>query len=93
MDIDLIKKVLKETQTTEFKNKHEYTRTVIGENGEATLHPKLISILKLFRGINVQVDLFTNFSGMTEGKMQSEWDMMISPERPLLSLVFNQFRF
>jgi radical SAM protein with 4Fe4S-binding SPASM domain len=71
MPIEMVRKIVKEVGSDEFKAKHDLCHIVIGENGEPTLHKGLIDILREVKKLDVPVDLFTNFSGMTPKKSKT----------------------
>jgi len=62
MDIDLIEKLLKEINDKEFRAKHNLSMMTVGENGESTLHPQFIEILRLLKTVGLSISLYTNFS-------------------------------
>uniref|UniRef100_A0A6M3KZ69 Putative radical SAM superfamily protein n=1 Tax=viral metagenome TaxID=1070528 RepID=A0A6M3KZ69_9ZZZZ len=62
MDIELVEKLLKEINDKDFRAKHELSMITVGENGESTLHPQFIEILRLLKTTGLTISLYTNFS-------------------------------
>ncbi|MCK9544197.1 MAG: radical SAM protein [Novosphingobium sp.] len=72
MPILLIKKIIKDIESEEFKGEgHKILHCTIGENGEPTLNPNLIEILRLLRKVSPSIHLFTNFSNLTKDKSET----------------------
>ena len=65
MPVVTVQKIVNETMTAEFRDKHDFKSFVIGENGEATLHPEFLTILRILRKAPTINVLFSNFSMMT----------------------------
>jgi radical SAM protein with 4Fe4S-binding SPASM domain len=71
MPIELVEKIVDELCSDEFKERYQVLHSHVGENGESTLHPQFIDILRLLKKTGHAVDLYTNFSGLTDNKLEA----------------------
>lgn len=70
MPFALVKKIIDEISSTEFKEDHHIKKIEVGENGDAFLNKDLVRILRYIklRVPYTQTELFTNFQNFTEEK-------------------------
>lgn len=66
----LLTRIIVELSDGEFKAKHDIQMITVGENGEPTLHPHFIAILRLLKTIEIPVALYTNFFKLTKDKSE-----------------------
>src|SRR4030042_6548061 len=66
MPLELVRKIMDEITEEGFK--YKIVNSYVGENGEATLHPDFLSIVREINRGGYKVDMYTNFSNLTEDK-------------------------
>lgn len=66
MPLETVDKIVDEVTSPEFKEQHDFKSFVIGENGEACLHPDLIDILRKVRQPGLINVMFSNFGKFTK---------------------------
>lgn len=71
MPLKLVRLIVDEISSKSFKKSHDVVHMVIGENGEPTLHKEFIPILREVKRLGIQVDLYTNFSGLTPERIDT----------------------
>jgi len=69
MSFECAKKIVDEVASPDFRKDHKVWKFEVGENGDASLNPDFLKILRYLRkGIpDVKVSLFTNFSSLDIG--------------------------
>jgi len=73
MPIEIVDKILKEIASDDFRNAHNVSRIIVGEQGDAFLNINIMEILKLIRDTvnnNIHVELFTNFQNINERQIR-----------------------
>lgn len=65
MPMKLLEKIVNEVKSEKFS--HKISSSYLGENGESTIHPKFIDMLRIVKNeISERVVLYTNFSCLNE---------------------------
>lgn len=70
MPFELVRKIVDEVASESFALKHSVERFEVGENGDAFLNKRFVTILRYIRTVlpNVKVELFTDFQYFTKDK-------------------------
>jgi hypothetical protein len=70
MPFSLVKRIVDEVSSDEFRKLHEITRFECGENGDAFLNPAIIDILRYIKTKlpKCEIEIFTNFQNLTKDK-------------------------
>jgi len=70
MPLSLVKRIVDEVSSDEFRKSHEIVRFECGENGDAFLNPAIIDILRYIRASlpKCEIEIFTNFQNLTKDK-------------------------
>lgn len=74
MPLELLKNIVDEISSEKFKAKHNIQMITVGENGEPTLHPNFIDILRMLKQTGVPIALYTNFSHLTKERAHLIFD-------------------
>jgi len=70
MPIELVKRIMEQITTEDFKSKHQIIQSVLSENGECMLHPDIIDIMRIVKNAGIPIMIFTNFSYLSEEKAE-----------------------
>jgi len=70
MPFSLVKRIVDEVSSDEFRKLHGIVRFECGENGDAFLNPAIIDILRYIRTSlpNCSIEIFTNFQNLTKDR-------------------------